>query len=145
MRQKKKNQVSWMTVAYIAFKDCFNDIHLKYLKYLFCMRKSNYEDQHLLNILSKTFRSKEMIICSLDSKPLLASDTIIDGGVTGDLDYSFFYKFCHFDCQLSLLLLLFTLLLTLILVTAVIIDGVVASDLDYSFHYYYHYGLRFLY
>ena len=34
----------------------------------FGMQKSKY--QHLLNILSKTFRSKElMILCSLDSKP----------------------------------------------------------------------------
>ena len=84
MRQKKKkNQVSSMNAA---FADCFHDIHLKYLNYIFGMQKSNYEDQHLLNILSKRFRSKEMILCSLDFKPLKANDAIIDGGVASDLD-----------------------------------------------------------
>ena len=86
-----------MAATYIAFADCFNEIHFKHLNYFnFSCESLNYEDQHLLNILTKTFRSKEMILCSLDSKPLLASDAIIDGGVDGDLDYSFHYYYLHF-------------------------------------------------
>ena len=37
-----------------------------------------------------------MILCSLDSKPLLASDAIIHGGVDGDLDYCYNYSSDYF-------------------------------------------------